>query len=94
MADSNRKSAASWKIEILRAIPVYPACCRLEDLCEETGFRTKDVYQLIKKCPSSALFAELMNPDGSVIYCYPDQRCKDRTLAESMGGHDGAVSET
>ncbi len=78
---------------ILRAIPVYPEYCRVGDLCEDTGFSTKLVYQLIKKCPARALFAELMNPDGSIVYCYPDQKCKDRTLDDILGGRDGAFSE-
>ncbi len=90
-ADSVRENGSHLGA-ILRAIPVYPEYCRVGDLCEATGYSTRIVYQLIKKCPTKALFAELMNPDGSIIYCYPDKRCKDRTLDDIPGGRDGTVS--
>lgn len=65
---------------ILRTIPVYPMSISADELSEAIGISITEVNSRIRKCSTNYLFAELKTAGKSIIYCYPDEHCKQKTI--------------
>ena len=65
---------------ILKTIPVYPISMSADELSVALGMSRADVNSRIRKCSTNYLFAELKTAGKSIIYCYPDEHCKQKTI--------------